>query len=758
MANPTEIRVTFTVDLKPYAMGLQTMLSMTQAAGKQIVPILNFRAKPDLSVFDQELKKFQRSINAYMNDIHASADVTKTLGDVATDAGIKIDATERKIAKKGMTMRTMKRESLEAFGALAFLAQGVVRLASETGGGSREMEKLNDSLAKGITAGFGLAGILAMLNIATGGIAVAIGGLVAVGTTMLAFFDNSAEAAQNASKRLDIFRQSLAGASLASLKEYRDRIVGIIVEMDKNIAVMERARIAALKKGNLHLVAALEASINDERQRRAEHSRWRETLDEEITRLAAEEENKRIEKHKETARRILEIEAETAKASLEAQKTRQLAAITNAEERSKIAAIFALQTLKIEENLALKLASTEKKTEEEKQKIREKYAALRKKIMAETDAQLLEKDEEVKKKILSIEAETEKAILETHKNRELAIAQSAREKVVIEERYALKVIDLEEQIALAAATSQEERVAIAKKFAAQREKIRSESSMRFLEAEKQDKEAARRMQEEMREEWRRTHEVAAALMDGMTSGFEQMFGQILVHQRQAKDEWDAAWLAMKNSTLQAIAGIMAKKLAEEVFFAASEKRKTVVAASNTATRVALNSSETASALTKTAAESASGTAKAAEGAAGVAPFPLNIVLIAAAIAAAMALFKGITKAFGFARGGRLQKGQVGFFEGIQPELIAPERDFYQVARTEMIPRLIVEQARYLDKTVVEKVTSSDAPGIEHFVKSVDRFERAIDRMEKMEWEISGRALKTVIVRQNRFDSSAGIKS
>jgi hypothetical protein len=171
----------------------------------------------------------------------------------------------------------------------------------------------------------------------------------------------------------------------------------------------------------------------------------------------------------------------------------------------------------------------------------------------------------------------------------------------------------------------------------------------------------------------------------------------------------------------------------------------------------LNTAETTSNLTTAASEGAAGTATAARGAAAI-PFPFNILAIAAAIAAATVLFMGISKAFGFQKGGMLKKGQTGFIEGFDTEIIAPEKDFNAVMRLNIIPRLIREtqlQTQAIAIKAAQRIeVSRGAGGFDS--RLMDRFENAIARLEKLEWTISGRDLKTVSRKQDEFDSRKGL--
>ena len=349
--------------------------------------------------------------------------------------------------------------------------------------------------------------------------------------------------------------------------------------------------------------------------------------------------------------------------------------------------------------------------------------------------------------------------------------------------------------------TEEEKTAILKKAEADRQKIRTATGAKVSEIGFQrpegsiaaQQEAVRKTQEELNrartdedrkgararllieqktldamtmsaeDYFRKYHRMQSTLIDGVTTGFTEMFGQMLIRQRQAKDEWDAAWLAMRNSVLQAISQIISEQIRaaiiERLLKGETETEKTAATAIGTTTRIALNTAETTSNLTTAASEGAAGTAAAARGAATSVPiFPFNLIAIAAAIAAATVLFMGISKAFGFQKGGLLKRGQTGFIEGFDTEIIAPEKDFNAVMRLNIIPRLIREtqlQTQAIAIKAAQRIeVSRGAGGFDS--RLMDRFENAIARLEKLEWTISGRDLKTVSRKQDEFDSRKGL--
>jgi len=199
----SEVKTVFTIDLKPFALGLQTMLTMTQAAGKQIAPVLSLQAKPDFRVFDEQLKGLTKTVDDYLAAQMESVKTATTQTGVTDALGGKTEEFEKKtrragdaVDKKSVSLRYMKREALQSFGAISFLITSIVQLASTASGGNQQLEKMSRGMSQGISAGFGLASTMSILGIATGGTAVAIGAALAVGVALLTFFDNAEEKAK----------------------------------------------------------------------------------------------------------------------------------------------------------------------------------------------------------------------------------------------------------------------------------------------------------------------------------------------------------------------------------------------------------------------------------------------------------------------------------------------------------------------------------------------------------------------------------
>lgn len=236
MPDGKTITLTFIVDLALYAQGMKTMLSMTQIAGQQIKPLLNLEMKaPDFSPIDKALKGLTNDVQRYVAEQSASTETTDR-HSTALAANAKItDKVTAATAGHVEGMRGVRRESIHMFGALAFLSQNLLQLTASTSGESKELQKLNQGLSQGISAGFGLASILSVLAIVTGGTAVAIGAIATVGVTLLSFLDDSKSKAERLQKAMDGFSNTLKGASLQSLQEYRQNLLALELDTKKNL-------------------------------------------------------------------------------------------------------------------------------------------------------------------------------------------------------------------------------------------------------------------------------------------------------------------------------------------------------------------------------------------------------------------------------------------------------------------------------------------------------------------------------------------
>jgi hypothetical protein len=256
MGNISEVKTIFTVDLTAFVDGLKTMLSMTATTGQQLKPLLSVDAKiPNYSGLETQLKALSERTKEYLK---ANQDTTAS----EQQHEEKTNKASAAVEKKSTSLRGMKREALESFGAISFLATSVVSLSSKLSGGNKDFDKLSQGMSQGISAGFGLAGMMSMLGIATGGVAVAIGVVVAVGVALLDYFDDSVEKAKAASIAMDIYTGKLRGANLSQLESELKKLQAIDVtkswfadnpeELTQRIDKV-RSMIAGMQKSQLEI-------------------------------------------------------------------------------------------------------------------------------------------------------------------------------------------------------------------------------------------------------------------------------------------------------------------------------------------------------------------------------------------------------------------------------------------------------------------------------------------------------------------------
>jgi hypothetical protein len=223
-----EVKTTFTIDLTPYLEGLKSILTMTQQTGVQLKPLLNLQVKSaDFSQINKTFQDYADKVKALVPVATDAVNSSVAIGAAAVGEATQVRKSSQAQDEHSLSLRTVKRDALLSFGAIAFLTQGVTQLLEANSGGNKELEKLNQGLNKGVSAGFGMAGILSMLGIATGGVAVGIGAVVTVGIALVTFFDKSAEKEKAATDAMKGFTESLRGANLSDIEAYRKKLLDL---------------------------------------------------------------------------------------------------------------------------------------------------------------------------------------------------------------------------------------------------------------------------------------------------------------------------------------------------------------------------------------------------------------------------------------------------------------------------------------------------------------------------------------------------
>jgi len=914
----SEIRTTFTIDLNPFAAGLKTMLAMTQAAGKQILPVLNLQAKPDFTVFDEQLKGLTKTVDDYIGAQVESIKTATTQTGATGDLGGKVDDLEKKTRKAGtavdshtMSLRHMKRESLEVFGGVSFLVQSIIQLASSATGGDQKLQKMGQSMAQGVSAGFGLASMMSLLGLATGGTAAVIGALVTVGVTLLNFFSSAETRAKIAASAVESFTQSLRTATAKDLQDYRQALLGNIGALDKTILTLEKQRDVALanweswtsivqgyyqltdkllgtgitqygkinktldeakekrklsvdelkkldeqqeasqmnavetRKRTLELQIQTEQNVFQQRRLMAEKD-YRDEVEriiasnaankqkEEAIKAAGIAHNNAVKKIDDDERqerdqhvlRLAEIEDRRKTAFIDVQEKLELATAQTEIARMAIQERYATQRLDIEEKAAkrsikLEIARLEAIGGPEAERkitrlnqilaaLDQEYSDKRADVRAATNEKLAQLDLQNQAAIRDLQRQALLSQLDAEEKSALAKETNEERKTEISQRYALLRLQIEKDAAQylvrleldqvnaiegPLTEAQQKRLTQLQDYlkaseeafggkklgievsatiglppagtvAAQLQKVqdlqnafnretdagarqRIDMELR-LEQQKLDKMTLfgdelvakeRQDQEQRRQAWRETHQFEMSIINGMTAGVRSMFDQFLSVHRQAKDQWDAIWLSMENTVIQALSELAVKAienwLIDQVLMAGS------VAATNAAMAAIIPAASTAATLVSIASFG---------GAAGIGT---------GAVLAGLGTVRAAS-IVGFEEGGKTKRGQAGFIEGFYPEIIAPEEDFYKIARAEIIPRLILEQDRQLNlkfaQRMAEKIQTAGGGGMSR--ELVERFAQAIDKLENLkltgELKVIGRDLKAVLRNQDEFDTRKGL--
>lgn len=282
-------------------------------------------------------------------------------------------------------------------------------------------------------------------------------------------------------------------------------------------------------------------------------------------------------------------------------------------------------------------------------------------------------------------------------------------------------------------------------------KIEQEKYDRMTMSAKDFNDRELRLQEERRRNWIESHRVIMAGIDGITSGVGTLWTRFLGSERQAKDEWDASWLSMRNTAVNAIGRIVEEevesflvRLIQQRIFGAEKTAaiaaegtiQTGVMAAQAGAQTGIASAAIGIITTATVASMAAITAAASTAATlvSIATFGGAAGVGEAAVLQALATVKAasIIPIPGFEKGGRIEKGSVGFFEGRRAEIVVPEEDFYAIARAEMIPAMMKATYEFnMNQTrerVSQRVAERSQDSAEQ-LKQLRSIQRAIEDLE-----------------------------
>lgn len=181
--------------------------------------------------------------------------------------------------------------------------------------------------------------------------------------------------------------------------------------------------------------------------------------------------------------------------------------------------------------------------------------------------------------------------------------------------------------------------------------------------------ANKKASEEEKQMWLQQHQVAAVAIDAIDGAFKQAWGDMIMVHRQAKNEGDAIWIGMENTALEALEKILEKWILNAAQSAA-------MSISNAATQVTSLTAITTAATPAAIAQS-------------IASFGVADATGASAYAAAVAAMQAISLGgMAFATGGKVTTPTIGLLGDNGPEWAAPEKDFLQMAREDLIPKVL----------------------------------------------------------------------
>ncbi|TAK63662.1 MAG: hypothetical protein EPO24_04125, partial [Bacteroidetes bacterium] len=394
--------ISFSIDLTPYKEGLKSALMMTQATGQQIKPLLNFKiAAPDFSGIEAEFSRYEEQLKRVATETQNLPAPTPF-----DEAPPKIDNTNKKLDEHGLKLNKVKRESLEMFGAVSFLTTSIIGMASSAEGGNEKLDKLNNSLSGGITAGFGLASMMTMLGIASGGTAAIIGSLVTIGVGLTSWLTDTKKKADDVRFSFEGMKQSIKGATLDELQILREQ---------QEADYQNKMRLANSSIENARKILELEhpGILYSDDAVRLEIKRAKEAA--EGVRQAIQITDEAMNSQRLSGLEVVKLTSEAEIASIQDKYDRQVEEAKAAWEKQKIL--------------------IENSTASEQQKrdaIEAGETALNQKIIEIYDAQGAEfvqhkqeeerQAEESRKRIETIQTETAKALNEAEKQRELAKA------------------------------------------------------------------------------------------------------------------------------------------------------------------------------------------------------------------------------------------------------------------------------------------------------------------------------------------------
>jgi hypothetical protein len=613
---------------------------------------------------------------------------------------------------------------MQMFGAISFLGTSIIELASSSDTSNLKLQKLSQGMNQGISAGFGLASMMGILGIASGGTAVLIGAVVTIGIALFKMFDDSEAKAKKFQTAMQSLNDMLRGASLNSLEDLRGKLLEVHRQQEQQLTDLDKQAAAWTKWGLLGQLAGLIFANGLEKQRDAVKATLKIIdgyIGESINSIGAKEKSaaevRDFINQASTAAMIDQFAKQRAEAKLTLDKELEDFkghADAMAAARSKYRAT--LRQIDLDEaNFNQQLADTQFEAElsrirthgtqlgveqstidlqiieARKRHYQQQLDSLDSLVMSERER--TKRRGELEKELTGvIEEETakRKSVEDAHqawldKRSGLSFQKALAELKL----YGLQHGEIEEQM-------QKKALAAEKMFAHGELQIleANHNAGKILDADyltrKQQLyvklaqlETSRVANEQQL--WLAENQFTVAMYDVLGQGVQSTFIGILNVHRQAKDEMDAIWIDIENLVINALGNILAQQITN---FLVQQSLSKVTAAATVATVVP------AMAAIATAAFPAAAL--------------VSIATFGAADWSALGSFTGALTAMkavstgiaGFDEGGKLRRGRAGMFEGNRDEIVAPEADFYAIARAEMIPKMVLE-TRQTTKEVVQ---------------------------------------------------------
>lgn len=834
MGNLTEVKTTFTIDLTPYLEGLKSLLTMTQQTGVQLKPLLN------LQIDKADFSQIEKTFGAYTEKVKAMIPVAGEVAQASTAIGAATEIEEKKVRKssqsheeQALSLRAVKRDALQGFGAIAFLTQGITQLAASNSQGNKQLEKLNQGLSQGVSAGFGLAGILGTLGVASGGTAVMIGAVATVVVTLINVLNKAEDSTARNEKLQNDFARSLRGMTIPQLELYRKKIIETILAGEKEVALqkelsktntmvgegyvvlgyrilqflglrsasasaeesVKRAKkegatlddeIAGKKKTQAEIALFIDQSKIDSlvRANDRERAEAKKTYDEEIIMINASDSSNILKEEAKAAAaqkyntKIREIRSQELKEALDAAKQITEAYLKAADDRFEgelnRARSAGLRSGVNAESLDLQMITARKARFQQQLNEISKIAgplspeALQKQVQLETQVtQLAVQEAEKRKSIKQAEKDFIDSLADLSLQGELtrvrlrgiALGQS-------EEQINIDVIARKKMAIDAEQKLLNEKEASGKQLD-DKEKLRKEQLEKDLDDLTLEGVNARKALAEQESQ---------AKMDaiqGIASNMSAAFSQLAEMQQkntsktvgEEKKKKQAALDTQKASLLAAATTDAERQRIEQDF----ADKKALLDAEMDQKAQGMNKAAFDRQKAMSIIAATISTYEAATKALAAAPPPFNFILAAAVTAAGLVNVAMINsqEVPGMAEGGRLKKGQRGFFEGYGPEIVAPEESFIQVFKDDLAPRLIEVLLPQIKASVLAAIAVPGSGGggnifnqtflftVESFAGTPDDFERLKKTIEDA-MQQAGRSTLVTLFRNPQQRQRAGI--